>query len=128
MIADLRPDHVRATDQKLRIMLIEDEAILAMDLSHSLTELGYQICSVARTRAEAIHSAVLTRPDLIICDVILADASCGERAVDDILGQIGPRPVIFITSGPIVAREGPFRHVSKPFMIEDIDMAICQLI
>ncbi|NNK77841.1 MAG: response regulator [Litoreibacter sp.] len=80
------------------ILLIEDDTILAMDLSFSMSELGYRIVAVARTSAEALFQARSDPPDLIVADVVLADGSSGVDAVTDILSAIGSKPVIYITA------------------------------
>ncbi len=111
-----------------RILLVEDEAILAMDLSHSLTELGFGICAVARTRAEALYHAKSTNPELLLCDITLADNSSGVIACREIIHEIGERPVVFISGDTdLVAADllpGRTELVTKPFRTSEIVSAI----
>lgn len=111
-----------------RILLVEDEAILAMDLSNSLTELGFGICAVARTRAEALYHAIATDPELLLCDITLADKSSGITACQEIIRQIGERPIVLISGDTDNVNTGllPGRTelVTKPFEMSEIVSAI----
>jgi CheY-like chemotaxis protein len=81
----------------MHILIIEDEAILAMHLQMFLEELGADSCAVATTQAEAVREALDHKPDLIASDVILPQGS-GPGAVKMIRSRLGDIPVIYITS------------------------------
>lgn len=83
-----------------RIMIIEDEAIIAMDLENVVADMGHLVTGVARTRGEAVALAAKDTPDLILADIQLADNSSGVDAVNDILGKNPQISVIFITAFP----------------------------
>ncbi len=67
------------------VMIIEDEAIIAMHLRKIVQSLGNTVAGVARTRDEAVTMARDVLPDLILADISLADGSSGIDAVKDIL-------------------------------------------
>ncbi|MFY0693263.1 MAG: response regulator [Paracoccaceae bacterium] len=110
------------------ILLIEDDTILAMDLSFTMSELGYRIVAVARTSAEALFQARTDPPDLIVADVVLADGSSGVEAVSDIVSEIGAKPVIFITAHPEKLRTPPAaikgKLIEKPVRPDQLRAAL----
>lgn len=113
-----------------RVMIIEDEAIIAMDLEDLVANSGHLVTGVARTRAEAVALAAKDTPDLILADIQLADNSSGIDAVTDILAELGERPVIFITAFPerllTGERPEPAFLISKPYTEEQVKSAVSQ--
>ncbi|RVT87356.1 response regulator [Rhodobacteraceae bacterium CCMM004] len=113
-----------------RIMIIEDEAIIAMDIHSIVSEMGHEVTGIARTRAAAVDLAASDKPDLILSDIQLADNSSGIDAVDDILKQFGSLPVIFITAFPERLLTGekpePAFLISKPYSEDQVRSAVSQ--
>jgi CheY-like chemotaxis protein len=113
-----------------RVLIIEDEAIIAMDLESLVSEAGHEVMGIARTRDGASALASTTRPDLILADIQLADQSSGIDAVNDLLGQYGAVPAIFITAFPERLLSGerpePTFLIAKPFEEEEVRTAISQ--
>ncbi|MBY5971941.1 response regulator [Pseudooceanicola marinus] len=113
-----------------RVMIIEDEAIIAMDLEALVAEMGHKITGVARTHGEAVELAKAETPDLIMADIQLADNSSGIDAVNEILGELGDRPVIFITAFPERLLTGdrpePAFLISKPYREDQVRSAVSQ--
>lgn len=113
-----------------KVMVIEDEAIIAMDITAIVEEIGHKVAGVARTRAEAVELAAGDRPDLILADIQLADNSSGIDAVNDILGQFEDVPVVFITAFPERLLTGskpePAFLITKPFTEEQVRSAVSQ--
>lgn len=113
-----------------KVLVIEDEAIIAMDISAIVAEVGHKVTGVARTRAEAVELAAADRPDLILADIQLADNSSGIDAVNDILGQFDDLPVIFITAFPerllTGKRPEPAFLITKPFTEDQVRSAVSQ--
>ncbi|ETX11682.1 chemotaxis protein CheY [Roseivivax halodurans JCM 10272] len=113
-----------------RVLIIEDEAIIAMDLESIVADLGHRVTGVARTREGAVKLAGQETPDLILADIQLADNSSGVDAVNDILRELGERPVIFITAFPERLLTGdkpePAFLISKPYSEEQVRSAISQ--
>ena len=113
-----------------KVMVIEDEAIIAMDIASIVTDLGHAVTGIARTRTEAVALAASNRPDLILADIQLADNSSGIDAVNDILAQFDDLPVIFITAFPERLLTGkkpePAFLITKPFSEEQVRSAVSQ--
>lgn len=113
-----------------KVMVIEDEAIIAMDITAIVEAMGHSVTGVARTRSEAVALAAAQAPDLILADIQLADNSSGVDAVNDILAGLGPIPVIFITAFPerllTGERPEPTFLINKPYTEEQVRSAVSQ--
>lgn len=113
-----------------RVMIIEDEAIIAMDIAAIVREMGHDVTGIAATRAEAVNLATRDRPDLILADIQLADRSSGIEAVNDILKMVNDVPVIFITAFPerllTGKRPEPAFLITKPYAEEQVRSAVSQ--
>jgi CheY-like chemotaxis protein len=113
-----------------RILLIEEETLIAMDMSNAITDMGHTIVGVARTRAEAVSLAKNAEPELILSDIQLADDSSGIEAIGDIL-EIDPTiAVIFVTDTPESLLTGilpePAFVINKPYRERQVMGAISQ--
>ena len=112
-----------------RVLIIEDEPIVALDLERLVLDLGHGVTGVAATRSEAVSLAHQGDPGLVLADVRLADGSSGLDAVGDIL-QSFDIPVIFITAYPerllTGERPEPAFLVTKPFREEAVKALIGQ--
>ena len=113
-----------------RILIIEDEAIIAMDLESLVSEIGHKITGVARTRDAAVRLGEKEKPDLILADIQLADSSSGIDAVNDLLTSLGDVPVIFITAFPERLLTGdrpePAFLITKPYTDVQVRTAVSQ--
>lgn len=114
---------------RARVLIIEDEPIIAMDIETIVRDLGHDVTSVAVTRDEAVASAMADRPGLVLADIQLADDSSGIDAVKDILAEFQV-PVIFITAFPerllTGERPEPTFLITKPFQRSTVKAAISQ--
>ncbi|UYV38257.1 response regulator [Rhodobacteraceae bacterium D3-12] len=128
LVATARKDMERSVSG--RILIIEDEPIIAEDLSVIVSDLGHSVTNVARTRSEAVEMGKADAPDLILADIQLADNSSGIDAVNDLLGALGETPVIFITAFPerllTGERPEPAFLISKPYKEEQVETAVSQ--
>ncbi|WP_380058015.1 response regulator [Falsihalocynthiibacter sp. SS001] len=113
-----------------KVMIIEDEPIIAMDLEGIVSDMGHSITGNARTRKEAQVLGTTKRPDLILADIQLADNSSGIDAVHDLLAELGDVPVIFITAFPerllTGERPEPTFLIAKPYTVEQVRSAVSQ--
>jgi DNA-directed RNA polymerase specialized sigma24 family protein len=111
------------------ILIIEDEALIALDLENIVENLGHRNIGIARTRSEAIALSKIKRPGLILADIQLADGSSGLEAVNDLLATFEV-PVIFITAYPerflTGERPEPAFLVSKPYQKSTISALVSQ--
>lgn len=81
------------------VLIIEDEALIALDLQEMLETAGATTFSFAETESEAVDAARARRPDVIMSDVMLRQGT-GPGAIEAIQHEMGPLPVIFITATP----------------------------
>src|SRR3569833_1944201 len=96
-ILDEEPDEVEAAilgaqktiDSQLasKVLIIEDEPIIALDLENLVTELGHKVVAIAATRDEAVAKAHSERPGLVLADINLGEGGSGIDAVSEILAS-----------------------------------------
>jgi DNA-directed RNA polymerase specialized sigma24 family protein/CheY-like chemotaxis protein len=114
---------------KARVLIIEDEPIIAMDIETMVTDIGHDVCAITATHAEAVEAAKRHRPTLVLADVQLADDSSGIDAVYEILADFKV-PTIFITAFPERLLTGdrpePTFLITKPFQRSTVKAAIAQ--
>lgn len=112
-----------------KVLIIEDEPLIAMEIENLVTDIGHEVVGIARTRTEAVKMADQKRPGLVLADIQLADGSSGIDAVNDILRSLEV-PVVFITAYPerllTGERAEPTFLVSKPFRQEMVKAVISQ--
>lgn len=103
--------------QSLRILIVEDQAILAMELEHVLSEAGHVVVGCAMDAAEALRFAEAQPPDLALVDINLRDGASGgdiARALVQSHGTV----VVFLTANPEqipTGFAGAIGAVTKPF-------------
>ena len=66
------------------VLIIEDEPLIAADLTSLVEQLGHEVTTIARTHDEAVRAALQRRSGLILSDIQLADGSSGLDAVNDV--------------------------------------------
>ncbi len=108
----------------LRILVVEDDALIAGLLSELLAGMGHSVCATAATEAHAVAAAARHRPDLIIVDAALARGD-GISAVEEIL-RAGPVAHLFVSGdlGKVQALRPSAVVVRKPFREADLIRAI----
>jgi PAS domain S-box-containing protein len=115
------------------IMVVEDELIVAEDLTHWLAGLGYGVGSRAANGQEAVQRCESTRPDLVLMDILLPGDMDGIQAAEVIRDRFDI-PVVYITASSdeaTLARAKvtqPFGYILKPFdersLYSTIEMAL----
>lgn len=114
---------------RAKVLIIEDEPIIAMDIETIVRDLGHDVTAIAVTREDAVREALADRPGLVLADIQLADDSSGIDAVKDILAEFSV-PVIFITAFPerllTGERPEPTFLITKPFQRSTVKAAISQ--
>jgi PAS domain S-box-containing protein len=104
---------------KARILVVEDEAIIARDLCQQLNQMGYDAIGDTPRGEEGVPLAAERRPDLVLMDIHLAGAMDGIAAAEEIrkLGM----PVVFLTAyaGDETVKRAritePYGYLLKPF-------------
>ena len=101
-----------------RIMIIEDEAVIALHIQAIVKDVGHDVIGIARTHGQAVTMANELQPELVLADISLADGSSGIDAARDILDKIDI-PIIFVTAFPerllTGERPEPTYLITKPF-------------
>ncbi len=103
-----------------RILIVEDEGLVALDLQSRLQRIGYSVVGIADTRERAMSIALAQLPDLVLMDIHLAGGSDGITAADDIHEALG-LPIVFLTAYADTetldraAKVAPFGYIVKPF-------------
>jgi len=112
-----------------RILIVEDEAILAEELSTRINRMGLAVAGVAACGEDAIARVADSAPDLVLMDIRLQGATDGIDAALTIRDRFD-LPVVFVTAhsdGATVGRAklaGPFGYVIKPFNQQELSVAI----
>jgi CheY-like chemotaxis protein len=109
----------------LRVLVVEDEAIIAMLLATVLKGMGYDVCAIALSEAEAVSEAARCNPDLMIVDARLRDGDSGIAAVTEIL-RGGFIPHVFVTGDAfrVRAQRPDSVILQKPFGEAELARAI----
>ena len=103
-----------------RVLIVEDEILVADDLEWQLTRMGYEVLAVASTGAEAIALANDRRPDIVLMDIQLQGPMTGIEAAQVIRERTGAS-LIFVTAFAAVFLREPGEMqrpgicLSKPF-------------
>jgi len=82
---------------RARLLIVEDEAIVARDLQGRLKRLGYQVCAIVASGAGAIEAASQHRPDLVLMDIVLKGDMDGIEAAE-VIGRDYEIPTVFLTA------------------------------
>jgi CheY-like chemotaxis protein len=86
-----------STNKKKRILIVEDELIIANDIRGYLSDENYEITSVVLTGEDAINMAKQNMPDLVIMDILLHGNINGIEAAEEI-SKIRKIPIIFVSA------------------------------
>ena len=114
---------------KTRILIVEDELVVARDIAQQLTALQYEPIGQTARGDEAVRLTGELRPDLVLMDIQLTGPLDGVEAAKAIREQFSI-PVIFLTafaSNPMLERAmtaGPFGYILKPFDEHELRMII----
>jgi PAS domain S-box-containing protein len=114
---------------KKRILLAEDESVVAMDIESDLIRLGYDVSAIVATGEDAIRAAAEMRPDLVLMDITLAGPLNGIEAAVEIRKSRNI-PVIFLTAHIDAAttesaiKTGPFGYLIKPVDMKHLAIMI----
>jgi CheY-like chemotaxis protein len=108
----------------LRVLVVEDDSLIAMLLAEVLAGMGHEVCATAGTEADAIEAAIRDRPDLMIVDAGLGRGS-GVAAVEKIL-HAAPIAHVFMSGDArkVQALRPNAVVVRKPFRETELVRAI----
>jgi CheY-like chemotaxis protein len=106
----------------LRVLIVEDDAMIGLLLAEMLGDMGYEVCAVATTEEDAVAEAARCRPGLMIVDEQLLEGS-GLSAVNRIL-RTRSVPCVFTSGTPMHPRRPCAATLQKPFLEADLVRAI----
>lgn len=115
-----------------RLMIVEDNMLIRMDLEESLLESGFDICATASAGEEALIKASEQQPELILMDIGLKGEMTGIEAAT-LLRRQSEVPIIFLSGNSdlktkaLTQEVNPIAFIVKPINTEDLIDLIKQL-
>lgn len=117
-----------------RVLIVEDETLVAWHLESVLQQLGYEVCDIVSNGVDAIEAAKIIEPDIVFMDVNLGGGIDGIEAAEQIV-QRRETPIIFVTAYAddqttlkrIKSMRGPRIVVGKPATPDAIHAAVQRL-
>lgn len=114
---------------KKKIMIVEDEGIVALDISQILESLNFEVCKHVTSAEEVLPGATQTKPDLILMDVNLKGKMDGIDAAGLVYEKL-KTPVVFLTAHADESTlqrakvTHPYGYILKPFESDDLKATI----
>lgn len=111
---------------KSRVLVVEDEAIVAMGIKQKVEDLGHEVVDIVFTGEDAVQRALETKPDLILMDIVLKGNMDGIEAAGKIRNQLDI-PVIYLTAysdEEVLERARmtePYGYIIKPFKKSELN-------
>ena len=113
----------------IKILIVEDEMVIAANISLQLTELGYEVTGVLPRGEEAVAHLHIDKPDIVLLDIRLKGEMDGIDTAIEIQKQYNI-PIIYLTANADEAHfnrakeTNPYAFISKPFKKLDLQRAI----
>ena len=114
---------------KKRILIVEDERVIAEDIKRSLKHFGYEVLNIVSTGRDAIDKTHELKPDLILMDIILEGKMNGVQAAEQITKTF-KIPIVYLTAYAdyktiqIAKVTGPFGYILKPYEEKELHTTI----
>ena len=105
---------------RARVLVVEDEALIALDLESRLVELGYEVVGIADNRDDAVDLCRRKNPNLVLMDISIRGDMDGIETARDLV-EMRDVPVIFLTAYANdstverAAEVSPYGYLQKPF-------------
>ena len=115
--------------QRIKILVVEDESIIAKDIKMSLEDLGYDVCALVTSGESAIKKAKIKKPDLVLMDIVLKGEMDGIETAKLLRTHLNI-PVVFLTAyaDDNVLQQAkltiPMAYLVKPFNDRELHSAI----
>jgi two-component system, cell cycle sensor histidine kinase and response regulator CckA len=116
-----------------RILIVEDERLIAIDLQRRLTRLGYAVVALAASGVDAIQKALTLRPDVVLMDIRLQGGMDGVEAARQIRASVRI-PVVFMTAyvdaetTQRIRDTSPWGCLHKPFTVQVVQALLDQVL
>ncbi|MBY5713305.1 response regulator [Rhizobium leguminosarum] len=107
----------------MRILIVEDEFLIALELEYRLRDAGFEVIGIAATAGEALSIATSDRPALAIMDIRLADRTDGIQAAIELNATLGVRSIFASAHADAETRKSaaaasPIGWLQKPYPAE----------
>jgi len=121
----------RAEDNSLRILIVDDEPLIALDLATIAADAGHEVVGRAASGLDAIRLAEQHRPDLVLTDIALAGAMDGVTAARAIYDRWAIR-ALFVSAHCVQFRDSaadahPFGFLVKPVAPQQLLQALAEV-
>ena len=116
-------------NSKYKILIVEDEILVATDIQESLESLGYTVLGMVDTGLKSIEAVEKQLPDLILMDINLKGEMTGIQAAT-IISKKHDVPIIYLTANTDIDTVNkakvalPYGYISKPFTDKDLQTNI----
>lgn len=113
----------------IKLLIVEDDMLIAAKTSLQLTRLGYEVTAIVPRGEEAIRQAAENRPDIILLDIHLKGTLDGIETAHQ-LNQLAPIPIIYVTANSDEAtfnrakETRPYAFITKPIRSLDLQRAV----
>ena len=111
--------------EKTKILIVEDETIVALDIKHALIKLGFEVTGMVTNYDDALTCAQANRPDILLTDILLKDSKNGIAIAQE-LQKIAPIPIIYLTAFSDdetiseAIKTDPISYMIKPFKRDEL--------
>lgn len=128
-----KPDSARRAGdvkEKPRVLIVEDDAMIAWDMSLSLEAAGFQVCGIVSNGTAALERTSDSGPDVVLMDVNLKEGMDGIETARAIRERRAGTPIIFVTgfgdpeTSARIRAVNPNGYLLKPVMPEELEAAI----
>ena len=116
----------------MRVLIVEDEALIALYLEGVVTELGHEVCGLAESTAEALLQTGICQPDAILMDVRLGHGDSGIDAARRIKNEFDKRCIFISGNVEQMSRKDlfelePVGLLAKPVSVLLLEKALAQM-
>ena len=116
-------------NERRRILVVEDEALVAMATSQLLEDAGYEVVGMAADKAQAVRLAEQEQPDLVLMDIRLRGGDDGVETAAQIRARFGLRILYVSAHGDSAtlsraAKTEPAGFVGKPHTTDELLSAV----
>jgi len=114
---------------KTKILIVEDEVIVALDIKNALTQLGHEVITMVTNHDDALLSIKNNRPDIIIMDIHLNNSQDGIQTAEEIQ-KTHTIPILYLTAFADdetirrAVKTNPIGYLTKPFKREELKSTI----
>jgi DNA-binding response OmpR family regulator len=112
-----------------KILIVEDERLIAEDIKLSLHQFGYEVTSIVAFGEDVVNAAREVRPDLALVDIKLRGDTTGLTAAQELFEEMGT-PIVFLTANANLntirqaAQSSPYGYLIKPFQERELQATI----